>query len=79
MVYEAHVVDEDDSGDDQSDGSSQDKSAADSTSKPTSTSTADATAEPRLVESPRQDAKAAAGGATHDSDKMDVDKGASSA
>ncbi|ETS62259.1 hypothetical protein PaG_03331 [Moesziomyces aphidis] len=79
VVYEAHVVDEDDSGDDQSDGSSQDKSAADSTSKPTSTSTADATAEPRLVESPRQDAKAAAGGATHDSDKMDVDKGASSA
>ena len=58
VVYEAHVVDEEDSGDDQSESGS--KAAA-----------PNAGAEPNLVESPRMDAKAAS--STQDSDKMEVD------
>lgn len=57
VVYEAHVVDEDDSGDDQSE----------SGAKATSTTET----EPKIHESPRMDAKAAS--STDESDKMEVD------
>lgn len=60
VVYEAHVVDEEDS--DESEGSGQDQTAAKANA---------ATQEPKIVESPRQDAKAA--NSTQESDKMEVD------
>lgn len=59
VVYEAHVVDENDSGDDNSDGS-QEQSANSS-----------ADTQPNLVDSPRTDAKAAS--TAQESDKMEVD------
>ncbi|SOV01525.1 related to PTC3 - ser/thr protein phosphatase PP2C [Ustilago sp. UG-2017a] len=72
VVYEAHVVDEDDSGDEQSETSGQAQADGDAETK-TSTTTTDASAEqePRLVESPRMDAKPAS--SREESDKMEVD------
>ncbi|EST09282.1 Protein phosphatase 2C (PP2C)-like domain protein [Kalmanozyma brasiliensis GHG001] len=65
VVYEAHVVDEDDSGDsDQSSGESGTKAS-------TATSTETKDAEPRLVESPHADAKPAS--SRQEADKMEVD------
>lgn len=72
VVYEAHVVDEDDSGDEQSESSGQGQADGDASTK-TSTTTTDASAEhePKIVESPRMDAKAAS--STEQSDRMEVD------
>ncbi len=67
VVYEAHVVDEDDSGDDQSDQSSGE--SADKLSTAASTETTNA--EPRIVDSPRADAKPAS--SKQEADKMEVD------
>ncbi|TKY88642.1 hypothetical protein EX895_002273 [Sporisorium graminicola] len=67
VVYEAHVVDEEDSGDEQSDQSSSESGAK----APTNPSSDSQGAEPRLVESPHTDAKPAS--SKQESDKMEVD------
>lgn len=69
VVYEAHVVDEEDSGDEQSDQSSTESGTKASTN-PSSDNNQGA-AEPRLVESPHTDAKPAS--SKQESDKMEVD------
>ncbi|SJX64775.1 related to PTC3-ser/thr protein phosphatase PP2C [Sporisorium reilianum f. sp. reilianum] len=66
VVYEAHVVDEEDSGDEQSDQSSTESGA-----KASATTSDNQAAEPRLVESPHMDAKPAS--SKQESDKMEVD------
>ncbi|KAJ9474490.1 Protein phosphatase 2C-like protein [Pseudozyma hubeiensis] len=68
VVYEAHVVDEEDSGDEQSEQSSGESNVKTAT---TASSTESKDAEPRLVESPHMDAKPAS--STQESDKMEVD------
>lgn len=68
VVYEAHVVDEEDSGDDQSESSGQEQLSA-------NTGGASAQQEPKITDSPRQDTNAAS---SAQSDKMDVDETATS-
>lgn len=68
VVYEAHVVDEEDSGDEQPDQSSSESAPKASTTEKATDGDA---AEPRLVESPHTDAKPAS--SNQESDKMEVD------
>lgn len=69
VVYEAHVVDEEDSGD--SEASDQDGGNASSKATSAAGSTG-AQQDPKLVASPEHDAKAAS--STNQSDKMEVDE-----
>lgn len=74
VVYEAHVVDEEDSGDEQSDQSSTESGAKATSAEASSEGQG---AEPRLVESPHTDAKPAS--SKQESDKMEVDDDAKDA